>query len=123
MFLLSADQRGLVSLAGSRVRRRGSTLSEIEIEQPQIRAPLVGVHVRFLHREGDVAPIRGQLRIGDAVQTHQVIDAEGFLVGGRGRMNHEAAEQSGDHEEPVHVYLAVHQANWRAIVSACALSA
>ena len=53
-----------------------------QIQQPQARVSLVGVHVGLALHEGEHAPVGGDLRVADALQTHQVLDREGRRRGG-----------------------------------------
>ena len=48
-----------------------------EIEQPEARTALVGVHVRLPLHEGELAAVGGELWVGDALESHQVVHGEG----------------------------------------------
>ena len=59
-----------------RCRRAGR-----EFQQPQAGAALVGVHVRLALHEGDLAAVGGELRIGDALEKHQVFHRKARVAG------------------------------------------
>src|SRR5262249_10212318 len=78
--------------ARARVIRRvlrepaGRGLFLLQIDEPQVRGALVGFEVGFAQREGDVAPVGRHLRIGKALQAHEIRGSErlrGGLCGER----------------------------------------
>jgi hypothetical protein len=68
-----------------------------EVEQPQVRAALVRLHVRLAQREDDVATVGRGARVAQPLQPHQIVHREG--LGGRLRQQHPSHEETQDSEK------------------------